>query len=494
MEGAMFSCAQVRSRAEWIEKGEKSTKYFLGLEQSNGKKNAIDSLLIDGKEVHTTNDVLKECVRFYKCLYTTRDIEEGEINEYLNSTILDSIVSNEDKILCEKELTLEELYLTAKSMKTNKAPGPDGLPVEFYLTFWNYIAKPMHDSFAESFIKGELSATQKRAIIRLIYKKDDKKLLKNWRPISLLNTDYKILTSALAKRLQHILPKIINSDQSAYIKGRFIGQNIRLVNDIIELSQDQNTSGAILFLDFEKAFDSLERNFMFAVLEKFNFGSNFVNMIKCIYRRCFSCVTNKGWNSEYFNISRGIRQGCALSALLFVISVESLACNIRHNKNIQGFQLSEDKIPFNLIDFVTEIKISQVADDTTIFTKDANSTLEAIREVNRFSEVSGLKLNMTKTEGILLKEDPVQTEMVQIKWTSGPVKSLGIYFGLDKLEIQKLNWESKLDKLRRLLSVWRKRDLTLYGKSVVLKSLALSKLYYNMNVIVTPDYNYNKES
>ena len=211
-------------------------------------------------------------------------------------------------------------------------------------------------------------------------------------------------------------------------------------------------------------------------------------MIKCIYAKCLSCISNKGRNSKYFNISRGIRQGCALSALLFILSVEILACNIRHNKNIKGFQMPEGKVPSNMLDQDTEVKISQVADDTTIFTKDNKSTLEVIQEVKHFSAVSGLQLNMSKTEGILLNVDAVQTEQIHIKWTSGPVKSLGIYFGLDKIEIQRLNWESKLDKLKRVLSVWRKRDLTLYGRSVVLKSLALSKMYYNMSVIVTPDY------
>ena len=212
---------------------------------------------------------------------------------------------------------------------------------------------------------------------------------------------------------------------------------------------------------------------MFAVLERFNFCSYFINIIKCIYQKCSSCITNNGWNSEYFKTSRGIRQGCSLSALLFVRSVEILSCNIRQNANIKGFQLPEDKIPSNLVNQNTEIKISQVADDTTIFTQDAKSTIEAIHVIENFSKVSGLQLNMSKTEGILLKGGMQSAETLDIKWTTEPIKSLGIYFGFNKDKIQKLNWESKMDKLKRVLSVWRRRDLTLYGKSVVLKSLVL---------------------
>ena len=165
-----------------------------------------------------------------------------------------------------------------------------------------------------------------------------------------------------------------------------------------------------------------------------------------------------------------------------------MSCNIRQNANIKGFQLPEDKIPSNLVNQNTEIKISQVADDTTVCTQDAKSIIEAIHVIENFSKVSGLQLNMSKTEGILLKGGMQSAETLDIKWTTEPIKSLGIYFGFNKDKTQKLNWESKMDKLKRVLSVWRRRDLTLYGKSVVLKSLALSQLYYNMSVIETPDY------
>ena len=196
-----------------------------------------------------------------------------------------------------------------------------------------------------------------------------------------------------------------------------------------------------------------------------------------------------GWVSKYFDLSRGICRGCSLSALLFVIAVEILAYNIRNNPNIKGFQLPYDNIPPAWAQKDTEIKISQVADDTTVFTRDKKSTFEIIKTIVLFSKVSGLKLNMQKTEGIWLsKNGDVPTDVLDIKWSTGPVKSLGIYFGLNETEIQKLNWESKLDKLKRLLSVWRKQNLTIYGRAIIINVIALSQLLYNMNMIVTPEY------
>ena len=117
----------------------------------------------------------------------------------------------------------------------------------------------MVDSFNYAFRKGELSISQRQGIIRLIPKKDKNlSYLKNWRPISLLNTDYKIATKALAMRLKKVLPNIINNAQTGYLPGRFIGENIRLISDILHYTADQNLEGIALFIDFEKAFDSLE--------------------------------------------------------------------------------------------------------------------------------------------------------------------------------------------------------------------------------------------
>ena len=163
-----------------------------------------------------------------------------------------------------------------KTFQLNKTPGTDGLTAEFYLRFWTDISGPLIDCLNHGALLGELSISQRQGIISLIPKKNkDALLLKNWRPISFLNTDYKLATKCIAKRLEKVLPYLIDGDQTGYIKGRFIGENIRLISDIIE----QNKEGMILFLDFEKAFDSLEWEFLFKVLNTMNFGQSFLNWI-----------------------------------------------------------------------------------------------------------------------------------------------------------------------------------------------------------------------
>ena len=139
-------------------------------------------------------------------------------------------------------------------MKINKSPGSDGLQPEFYIQFWDQIKDTVVNSINEAFIKGELSNSQKRGILTLIYKKNDKTDLSNWRPISLLNTDYKLLAHVSAARLKKINNKIISPEQTGYIKGKFIGQNIRMIQDIIEYIENENETGAVVFLDLKKTF------------------------------------------------------------------------------------------------------------------------------------------------------------------------------------------------------------------------------------------------
>ena len=118
-------------------------------------------------------------------------------------------------------------------MEPEKTPGSDGIPAEFYKVFWNDISEHLVTSINHGYQKEQFSVTQRPGIIKLIPKKDaEPSLIKNWRPITLLNCDYKIAAKALANRLKKVLPKLVNSDQTGFMKGRFIGENIRLIGTI----------------------------------------------------------------------------------------------------------------------------------------------------------------------------------------------------------------------------------------------------------------------
>jgi len=193
---------------------------------------------------------------------------------------------------------------------TKEVAGNDGLPIDFYKTFWNFLGDPLVECFNASSVQGEMSPSQRQAVITLIKKKDqDCCDLQNWRPISLLNVDTKITSKVIAERMKSLLPKLIHYNQSGYIPGRNISENIRLILGIMDYTSAKKLPGILLFIDFEKAFDSLEWTFLEKCLNEFGFGPDFIRWINIFYKDIQSCIINNGLCSHYLRIERGVRQG-----------------------------------------------------------------------------------------------------------------------------------------------------------------------------------------
>ena len=200
-------------------------------------------------------------------------------------------------------LTKSECLQALKSIEPEKTPGSDGLPAEFYKIFWNDISEYLVTSINHAYQKEQFSVTQRRGIINLIPKKDSEPfLIKNWRPISLLNCDYKIAAKALVNRLKKVLPKLVNSDHTGFMKGRFIGENIRLIDGVINLAEAENIPGLLLFLDFEKAFDTVEWAFIKKTFQQFKFGPSMIKWIGICYNNIESYALNNGWSTEFLSL------------------------------------------------------------------------------------------------------------------------------------------------------------------------------------------------
>ena len=277
--------AILRAKCRWHNEGEKNTKYFLNLEKRHFKNGVINQLKIGENAFATTNkEILKECESFYKKIYSSKiDAQEIERNKLFFGESTTKSLDPQDREKCEGLLTKMKCLQALKSMEPNKTPGSDGLPAEFYTFFWADVSDYLVNSLNHAYGSGQLSVTQRRGIIKLIPKKDAEPfLIKNWRPITLLNCDYKIGAKAIANRLKTFLPKLINSDQTGFLKGRFIGENIRLIDGIINFTAAKNIPGLLLFLDFEKAFDTVEWPFLQKTFQHFNFGPSIINWIKLV--------------------------------------------------------------------------------------------------------------------------------------------------------------------------------------------------------------------
>ena len=392
-------------------------------------------------------------------------------------------LNNFESNSCEGGITANECDRVLSKLKENKSPGSDGLPIEFYKQFWHLLNVHMISIFNEAFDNEKLSDSQNQGILTLLHKKGDPQLLKNYRPISLLNTDYKILMHVLANRMHTVLHKIISEDQNGYVKKRFIGYNIRLIEDIIYYQNKQSSDSYLAFIDFEKAYDTLEWEFLFKTLKFYNFGPTFIKWIRTTYKSPSISIKNNGWLSESFEMKRGVRQGCPISSLLFILTAEILAHKLRLNANITGINIGQ----FCDNNSNRVVKLRQYADDMILLGTNEISMKHSFKEISKFTAVAGPKLNMDKTE-ILVTGEYQNVATFCDKKVAKSVNCLGIEVGHDLELCEKINWANKIEKIERLLIQWKKRHLTIFRKIIVIKTLALSQIIYSATNTHIPDY------
>ena len=471
----------IRARMKHIEFCDKNTKFFLNLEKKRQTNNIISSIYnCKGIIVNKSEEILEEGANYYRNLYKSKNIEGSKIDEYLAGVMDNKCLDPLEASLCEGIITDAKCENIITTLSKNTSPGLDGLNSEFYMVFWKDIKDLVINSYNEAFTEGKLSISHRQILITLLFKKEDRKKFKNYRPISLSNVDYKILAFVLSKRLQKVMAKLISMEQVSYINNRYIGQNIRLLLDTIDYVNNNNKTGALLFLDFQKAFDSLEWNFIHKCLIKMGFGNDFCKWVKIIYNEPCGFIKINGFISSTINIQRGIRQGCPLSALLFIICTEYMSLHIKQNKGIEGISLSDESSH--------DIKITQYADDTCLFLKDDSFIEDSLQEIQNFGSVSGLSLNLNKTEGLLIGTLKHKLPRYNaIKWPKEPIRYLGIYIQNDMTKCYKQNWDDKIENMQKLIDCWRTRKLTLKGKIIILKTLVLPKIIYSVSLLPLPE-------
>ena len=346
----------MRADIQWAEEGEASTAYFSNLERRRGASRLFTALrTLSGQVVSSLTLILRAWVAFYVRLFSAQPLDVGEQDCFFSQ--LQRKLSHEERQLCEGKLTLAECKVALDGMASGKSPGLDGLPAEFYQRFWPVLGPDMVEVLNFSYASGRLSSSQRSRLITLLYKRGDRLEMKNWRPITLLCVDYKIAAKAIANRLLQVLPSIIHPDQSCGVHGRNPVVNNRLMQDIVDDITNRGLGGAVLSLDQEKAFDRVDWSFLLRVLATMNFGRSFQQWVCLFYSRISSRILVNGEQSGSFFVSRGVRQGCPLSPLLYVIMAETIASAIRNCAAIDGFSLPGNR----------RVKICQYADDTTIF-------------------------------------------------------------------------------------------------------------------------------
>ena len=433
--------AKVRSRVKWAEEGEASSHYFLRLEKKRGAHDWFSAMRSsDGSIVSDLDGICNSWVEFYTSLFMVEEVDLS-VQESLLSKV-SACLSSEQASLCEGYLTVEEVFAALNGMAKGKAPGSDGLPMEFYVAFWDVLGADLVEVLNVSLDLGSLPFSQRGALISLIFKKGDRLLHKNWHPISLLNVDYKLCARALAGRLLKVLHYVVHRDQTCGVKGRYIGENVALLRDVVRYTEETNFPAVILSFDQEKAFDRVDWNCLVSTLDHMGFGPSFILWVKLLYTDIRSAVLINGYISDSFWPSRGVRQGCPLSPLLYVISMEVLAANLCAHPFIEGIKLPGVADPLPVL--------SLYADDTSVISSSDNATLAVFQTYEKFEKGTGSKLNLSKCEGLWLGAWHDRTDgPVPITWTSVKIKVLGVVLGPG--QIDDLNWVLRLEAVEKCL-------------------------------------------
>jgi len=474
-----------RARAEYYEEGEKPTKFFMDLERKNYTNKLITKLNVDDRVVEDPKEILEEQKKYYETLYSSKlKGDTVQITKlFLNKRGVKKL-SDIQRQKCEGMITEMEAIAVIKNMKNNKTPGTDGLPAEFYKIFWHEVKPFLIRSLNHSMNKGELSICQKQGIITCLPKTEsNREFMKNWRPITLLNLDYKILSGVLSQRMREVLKDIIGHEQKGFLEGRYIGESTRMVYDIMHYLEAKKRKGLIMLIDFEKAFDSVEWEYISKVLDSYGFGEDFKKWYQILYKDSQSCVINGGHFSPFFNLKRGCRQGDPLSPYIFILAIEPLAKAIKQDTNIKGIKVKGQ-----------EYKLGQYADDMFTLLDGSEGSLAGMLELlDKFSKCSGLNVNIEKTKVVWLGvcKNSIQKlcPHIKLKWERN-FKLLGIKFHINLDKMKELNYGTKLGEIKNLLSMYQKRHLSLIGKVMVIKTLAIPKLLHILSVLPSPNKTY----
>ena len=473
----------VRSRVKWLEEGERPTKYFCELESKNYLNKTIMKLKTGGTVLTDQKTILENIKQFYSNLFENKDYTLEEID--LNNLFKDHTIKRLDLREAVKNdgyLSIHELGTALKNMKNGRSPGIDGFSCEFFKVFWSKLKHFIHKSINYSFDEGSLPLTLRRCLLTCLPKGNKpREFIKNWRPVSLLSVIYKIASSAVANRIKPLLDGIIDREQTGFMSGRYIGENTRLLYDIMHQCEIKNLAGILMLIDFEKAFDSVSWRFLYKVFHFYNFSDNLISWLKLLNSNIESSILQYGHMSQFFSIGRGCRQGDPIASFEFLPCVQIMCSMIMTNKHITGIFVEG-----------TEYKLSQFADDTTLLLDDNPFSLHAaLNTIEIFGSFSGLKINKDKTKVVWIgkkkhSKDKLCSEL-DLVWGNTEFDLLGIRFHVDLEKMIELNYENYLIKSRKLVSAWNKRYLTPLGKITVIKCFLLGNFTHLFSALPSPN-------
>jgi ribonuclease HI/exonuclease III len=416
---------------------------------------------------------------------------ERDLRQILNKIPRTQTLSNPETSALSRPLTEGQTEKALHLSKNGSATGMDGCPYELWKALQKKFElasradKPGFDII--KVITNVLTDIQQHGVdpetdfalgwMCPIYKKKDPTEISNYRPITLLNTDYKILTKILAIQLMDHIETLIHKDQAGFIPNRSIFDHIRMANAIINYAEVVEENGAIVALDQEKAYDKIRHDYLWETLEAFSLPDTFINTVKALYQHASTCVAINGVLSKPFRVQRGIRQGDPLSCPIFDLAIEPLACMIRKDENLKGLTIAGIPEP---------VKANFFADDTSLYLSETDSFAQTQHLLDSWCHVSGAKFNIEKTEIIPIGKEEYRrrvaetrrlnphdenrlNERIRIARDGEATRFLGAWIGNHVNDITP--WEPILVKIKKRLDFWRKSWPTMAGRKLIVQAI-----------------------
>ena len=466
--------AILRTKARWMSQSEHNTKYFFALEKRKAKNSTTSTVYNkEGRLTSNQGEILNVQAKYFADLYRLDKNLSQEIPGISEKKLNDQVKNELDEAV-----TMQEIQETIKTMARNKSPGISGFSIDLYIIFWNRLKQPFLEMIQQIYQQKMLHELTREGIITLLPKSDrDLNYVKNWRPIILLNTEYKIISKVIANWIKGMLNELINIDQTGFVKGWLISENLRKILDVIHLADRNDLSGLLICIDFAKAFDNVEYGAVRAVLRWFNFGPNLIQWIDILFKGFTFSTYSNGYFSNPIQVTKGLFQGNPIAPYLFVLVIEVLATMLRKNGKIKGLKIGNE-----------ELLLTLFADDLGILIENDKETWnETFRELEKFKEITGLKINYDKTIVYQLgsaKDTNAQYYTVKrLMWSNEPLKMLGVMICENGDQLFKLNYEPLLEKVEQIIKQWKNRGLTLMGKVLLVNSLVVPLFVHKLTVL-----------
>ena len=469
---------RIRAGVKWRETGEKSTRFFLSRFRARTNAATMNLLRAGGSVITGTGNFVKFVRIFYSNLYASQEpAKEQDIpfaDEFFSNC---PRLDRAQKEALARPMNIVELKAALATCK-DSAPGLDGIPYSFYKAFPDPLLKLLMDLWNFAVQTGEMANSHRRSCLTLLPKKGkDLTMITNWRPISLSACDLKIVTKAYANRLKAVLPDILCESQAAYVPGRDISFNNRLLNLAKEYARRSNADFCVVSLDAKKAFDSVSHGYLAQLLSAYDFPVEFIGVFNTLYANLESVAQVNCHLSNPFPIKNGVKQGDALSCGLFVLAMDPLIRNIIKNDSIEGML-----IPTSQHD-LEEIKVLAYADDVSIVCRNGN--LQPIfDEYERLTNISGLALNADKTEVFNLTQSQAAHNGIRYLGTLHNIGRIDKIIicgmctaGTEAIEYQH-NVLNRIEIMEGQVSRWGRRQLTINCRMILAKTFLLSQIVF----------------